>query len=189
MKTYTYYVYHIAGTKIGCTTELEERMSDQGFTEWEILWQEEGDYEFGWTAGDKELELQKEYGYEVDTCHYQISRENRRRGGLIGGRTRGTQMKGEGNPRYGVSLSDETKSKISESLIGHTYNIGYTHTTETKRKISETLTGVPLSEEHRKAIADGQRGIPKPKTACRLCGKLIPNHILQRHENSTRLHK
>lgn len=83
MKTYTYTIYHIHGIKIGCTTDLIKRMADQGFTEWEILWQQEGDYEFGWTAGDIEKELQKQYGYKVDKNHYQKSREVRRQQGLI----------------------------------------------------------------------------------------------------------
>ena len=75
--SYTYYIYHIPGIKIGCTTDLAKRMKDQGFTNWEILWQEEGDYEFGWIAGEKEIELQKQYGYKVDKSNYQISRQNR----------------------------------------------------------------------------------------------------------------
>lgn len=74
---YTYYIYHIPGEKIGCTTDLAKRMKDQGFTNWEILWQEEGDYEFGWIAGDKEIELQKQYDLPVDTSNYQQSRINR----------------------------------------------------------------------------------------------------------------
>lgn len=75
---YTYYVYHIPGIKIGCTTDLNKRMKDQGFTNWEILWQEDGNYEFGWIAGNKEIELQKQYGYKIDNNNYQISRNNRR---------------------------------------------------------------------------------------------------------------
>ena len=52
-------------------------MKDQGFTSWEILWEQDGDYDFGWIAGDKEIELQKQYGYKIDSVHYQISRNNR----------------------------------------------------------------------------------------------------------------
>jgi hypothetical protein len=75
--SYTYYIYHIPGIKIGCTTDLTKRMQDQGFTNWEILWQQEGDYEFGWIAGENEIELQKLYDYKVDTVNYQVSRQNR----------------------------------------------------------------------------------------------------------------
>ena len=50
-----YYIYHIPGVKIGCTNDLDKRMSDQGFTNWEIL----ETHEDGWVAGDREIELQK----------------------------------------------------------------------------------------------------------------------------------
>lgn len=82
MKTYTYTVYHIPGIKIGCTTDLEKRISDQGFSNYEILWQEKGNYEHGWIAGDIEKQLQKEYGLPIDKNHYQIAREARMAGTL-----------------------------------------------------------------------------------------------------------
>lgn len=88
MQMYTYTVYHIPGIKVGCTADFEKRMKDQGFTNWEILWQQEGDYEFGWVAGDKEIELQTEYGYKRDNKHYQLSRECRKIGGKIGGKSK-----------------------------------------------------------------------------------------------------
>ena len=69
----TYYIYHVPGVKIGCTKELAKRMRDQGFTDWEIL-EEHTD---GWLAGDREIELQKQYGYRVDKVHYMISLQNR----------------------------------------------------------------------------------------------------------------
>ena len=33
----TYYIYHIPGVKIGCTTEPKNRVEKQGYTEYEIL--------------------------------------------------------------------------------------------------------------------------------------------------------
>lgn len=71
-----HYIYHIPGVKIGCTRQLEKRMADQGFSEWEILEQ----HEDGWHAGDREIELQIEMGYPVDTCHYMVALENRAKG-------------------------------------------------------------------------------------------------------------
>lgn len=85
MENYTYYIYLIEGVKIGATSDFEKRMSDQGFTEWEILWQAEGDWDFGWVVGEKEQELQKLYKYPVDKSNYQISREHRRKMGMSGG--------------------------------------------------------------------------------------------------------
>ena len=67
-----YYIYHISGIKIGCTENINRRMLRQNFTEWEIL-EEHTD---GWLAGDREIELQKEYGYIVDTIHYMTSLQN-----------------------------------------------------------------------------------------------------------------
>ena len=76
-----YYIYHIPGEKIGCTSDLEKRMNDQGFTQWEIL----ETHEDGWLAGDREQELQKEYGYRVDHIHYMDSIEARRQAGISQG--------------------------------------------------------------------------------------------------------
>jgi transposase len=76
-----YYIYHIAGVKIGCTSDLQKRMSEQGFTEWEIL----ETHTDGWQAGDREIELQKEYGYRVDHIHYMNTIEARREAGILQG--------------------------------------------------------------------------------------------------------
>ena len=69
----TYYIYHIPGVKIGCTSDLNKRMADQGFTDWNILEEHTDIY----LASDREIELQKEYGYRVDTIPYWKSLENR----------------------------------------------------------------------------------------------------------------
>lgn len=67
----TYTIYHIPGVKIGCTANLEVRMKWQGFTEWQILEEHTDIY----IASDRELELQKQYGYKVDDRPYWKSRE------------------------------------------------------------------------------------------------------------------
>lgn len=65
----TYYLYHIPGKKIGVTCNLENRVTkQQGFkpTEYEVLEQSDDvDY-----ISDREIELQKEYGYKVDITKY-----------------------------------------------------------------------------------------------------------------------
>ena len=181
MKTYTYYVYHIVGVKIGCTTELEERMSDQGFTEWEILWQEEGDYEFGWTAGDKELELQKEYGYEVDRTHYQVVRENRRRGGIIGGSVKGAKLTFTQEHKKRLSLSSKgipksTKHKESISIA----NIGNQNAVKSKSKRDmEFQQKIDAFKEWSSLLSDYNNGMSFRKLAIKynLCRYFISKVI------------
>ena len=54
-----YYIYHIPGVKIGCTKHIQKRIKQQGFTEFEIL-ETHTDIDI---ASDREIELQKQYGY------------------------------------------------------------------------------------------------------------------------------
>ena len=63
-------------------------MKAQGFSQWEIL----ETHEDGWLAGDREQELQKQYGYKVDTSHYMISVQNWKQPAEVcarGGKTQG----------------------------------------------------------------------------------------------------
>ena len=57
-----YYIYHIIGVKIGCTKNLKSRIRVQGFTEYEVL---EEHYDIN-VASDRERQLQRKYGYQVD---------------------------------------------------------------------------------------------------------------------------
>jgi len=60
--------------KVGCTVlNPTERVSQQGYTNFNVLETHTDPI----LAGDRELELQKEYGYRVDTSHYMISVQNR----------------------------------------------------------------------------------------------------------------
>jgi NTP pyrophosphatase (non-canonical NTP hydrolase) len=65
----TYYLYHIPGKKIGVTCDLNNRVTkQQGYTpdEYEVLEiSKDVDY-----ISDRELELQREYGYRVDRKLY-----------------------------------------------------------------------------------------------------------------------
>ena len=60
-----YYLYHIPGKKIGVTRDLNTRVTlIQGYkeNEYEVLEQSDDiDY-----ISDREIELQKSYGYKVD---------------------------------------------------------------------------------------------------------------------------
>ena len=64
-----YYIYHIPGKKIGVTRNLNTRVTlMQGYkeNEYEVLFTSD-DIDF---ISDKEIELQKSYGYKVDTKLY-----------------------------------------------------------------------------------------------------------------------
>jgi hypothetical protein len=70
-----YYIYHIPGVKIGCTTEPDKRVTAQGYSEYEIL----ESYSDIHIASNREIELQKQYGYAIDKVPYYISKKNRKK--------------------------------------------------------------------------------------------------------------
>lgn len=84
-----YYIYHIPNHKwkdssigkIGCTDELIIRMRKQGATEYQILETHLDIY----IASDREIELQKQYGYPVDKIPYWRTVKMSSKGGKIGG--------------------------------------------------------------------------------------------------------
>jgi hypothetical protein len=61
-----YYIYHIEGVKIGCSTRPKQRISTQGYTDYKIL-ETHTDIMI---ASNREIELQKQYGYVVDRIPY-----------------------------------------------------------------------------------------------------------------------
>ena len=61
-----YYIYHILGIKIGCTKTINKRIKNQGFVEYVIL-ETHTDIDI---ASKREIELQQEYGYRVETRSY-----------------------------------------------------------------------------------------------------------------------
>lgn len=62
-----FYIYHIPGVKIGCTKRNpKERVRVQKYSDFEIL-EEHSDII---VASNRERELQKQYGYSVDTLPY-----------------------------------------------------------------------------------------------------------------------
>ena len=68
-----YYIYHIPGTKIGTSIEPAYRVAQQGYNQFDVLEVHADIYE----ASDREIELQKEYGYKVDKIPYWKSIQNR----------------------------------------------------------------------------------------------------------------
>ena len=159
-----YYIYHIPGIKIGCTEDLDKRMKDQGFTEWEIL----ETHEDGWLAGDREIELQKEYGYRVDTTHYQVVREKF----TMSGKQHKEETKAKiSTAHVGKVLSEETKERISIGGIGNQNAAGTIRTEENKRKISESLMGNVVPKETRSKISSTMKGRKQPIVICPHCNK------------------
>lgn len=73
-----YYLYHIKGVKIGCSTEPAKRVKRQGYTEYDIL-ETHTDID---VASVREKELQKEYGYKVDNTDYKQSKTISTIGGI-----------------------------------------------------------------------------------------------------------
>ena len=61
-----YYIYHIPGIKIGCTDNVERRIEQQGYSNYEIIEQHFDIYD----ASNRELYLQKKYGYKIDKIPY-----------------------------------------------------------------------------------------------------------------------
>jgi hypothetical protein len=79
-----YYIYHIKGVKIGCSTEPASRVKKQGYIAYEIL-ETHTDID---VADKREKELQTQYGYKVDTVPYSISRKQwGSKAGKVGGNT------------------------------------------------------------------------------------------------------
>ena len=74
-----YYIYHIPGIKIGCCMihQLKTRMKVQSFTDWEILEEHTDIFE----ASNREIQLQKDYGYPVDKLPYWKTLQNSELGG------------------------------------------------------------------------------------------------------------
>ena len=97
MEIEVYYIYHIPTFihkngrigKIGCTEEVDAkvRVNKQGYTDYEIL-ETHTDI---MVASDREIQLQKEYGYPVDTIPYYKSADKRKnsKGGKIQGKIQG----------------------------------------------------------------------------------------------------
>jgi hypothetical protein len=64
-----FYIYHAPGVKIGCSQNIKKRMQSQKFTNYEILEEHYDVFE----ASNREIELQKQYGYKVDRIPYWMS--------------------------------------------------------------------------------------------------------------------
>jgi group I intron endonuclease len=80
-------------------------------------------------------------------------------------------------------LSEETKSRISNSLIG------FKHTEESRRKIIKGLTGRPVSEETRRKISESNKNKNfsierRQKISNALTGRTIPKEVVEKRSKT-----
>ena len=104
-----YYIYHIEGKKIGCTTNLKRRVREQGYTQYSIL-ETHDDIKI---ASDREIELQKQYGYRVDRATYFKSLNNLSAAGKLGG-INGGKLGGTNGGRKGGLKGGKTQGNINK---------------------------------------------------------------------------
>jgi hypothetical protein len=133
-----YYIYHIEGVKIGCSKNPKNRVKSQGYDTFIIL-EEHTD---AFLAGERERELQRQFGYKVDKFNYKIvskkTDEERKRLSDI---------------KKGTKQSTETKNKRAVALKGNKNALGKTHSDEIKKKTSERL-----KEEYKNGRTKGMLG-------------------------------
>jgi hypothetical protein len=114
-----FYIYHIPGVKIGCSKNPKIRVKVQGYTEYTIL----EEYEDIDIASIREQELQKEYGYRVDTIKYKHSSE-------IIERYRSKENSSKGGKKLfelgigAFSLTKEQRSKLSQECGNKAKDLG-----------------------------------------------------------------
>ena len=115
-----YYIYHIpnhmwkdgAIGKIGCTYRLTKRMKQQKTTDFEILETHSDIY----IASDREIELQKQYGYKVDKKPYwktikMATIDGCSRGGKVGGNTNSQSGHIQTIQKIGCCVGGKTQGK------------------------------------------------------------------------------
>lgn len=113
-----YYIYHIPGIKIGCSTEPKRRVETQGYYDYEIL----EEYENITLASNRELELQKQYGYKVDNTTYEQSYDWCNKGHSNGGKRTGQILKENGEwEKRRQSGWLKAKEKTSKPIIVYHY--------------------------------------------------------------------
>ena len=106
-----YKIYHIPGVKIGTSVTPQYRVGRQGYDKYEIL--EEHDCID--KVSDREIELQKEYGYSVDKVDYKTFMKNRNTKGTYTDANR----KGLSEKYWGTDKHRDTASKVGK--VTHVY--------------------------------------------------------------------
>jgi hypothetical protein len=122
-----FYIYHIEGIKIGCSNNPKRRVKEQGYNEYKIL-EEHSDIMI---ASKREIELQKQYGYQTDDTPYYITSNapNRQSSKLWGsklGKIQGNKnvenghlerMRAKGNPSLGGKIVSSRPNHVNKKKI------------------------------------------------------------------------
>ena len=126
-----YYIYHIPSFiykdgsigKIGCTClTIQERASQQGYSDVELLEEHTDIY----VASDREIELQKQYGYKVDTLPYYLSYNQRSNMGSKGGLSK-SKSKLDAFSSNRVTWSETAKFRNREKVLYNAKHNGGTN--------------------------------------------------------------
>ena len=142
-----YYIYHIPGVKIGCSTIPKIRVKNQGYEEFEILEQHES-IDF---ADQREMELQIEYGYDVDKVRYSKSIANLERGKTKESCSKGGRIRG---PIQG-------KKNVESGHLDRIRVLRKPNTPEHQFKLSSSggkaRKGAKFTEEHKAQLSKSMR--------------------------------
>jgi transposase len=135
-----FYIYHVQGHKVGCTSQKEKRFRENFQlyqTEPVVLETIKGPDtpEFWQIVGDREWELADLYGYSRGV-HYKIATEARRRGAAKGGRA------GKGKT---VTFTEEAKNNMRLGHYKRTDNIVFKRSSA-GGKASRKLTDQEVNE-------------------------------------------
>ncbi len=137
-----YYIYHIPGIKIGCTKNPNNRLKQQKAVDYEIL-ETHTDIDI---ASEREIQLQKEYGYLVDTSTYKQSIQNNPHKQHIAGRISATKQWKENRDRElekckkGGEISAKKYSKIIQQCD---LNWNILNTFSSTKQAAKSINGFP----------------------------------------------
>lgn len=136
----TYYIYHIPGVKIGCTSNLERRVKQQTKGDWELL-ETHTDIDI---ASQREQELQKQYGYKVDTLSYKQGMKIAGNQQSHAGRVSATKQWNENRERElekckkgGLSIAEKTR----KSVHMYDFNGNYVMSFSSRKEAAKYVNG------------------------------------------------
>jgi len=151
-----YYIYHIEGVKIGCTMHPNARTKRQG-CQTPIILEEHNDV---YIASDREIQLQKEWGYKVDTTPYwKTLKIATKEGRLKGGQKGGEWSVKSGHMKRMQSLGGKAIGKINRES-GHWNEVIKAGNKATSISVEQRdMNGDIVNEFHSAREADRQTGI------------------------------